>query len=226
MLDAMMRNPLEVSNDSSMEKWPSAVSTGTTTMAVVFDGGVVLGADTRTSSGQEIVNRASRKITQLHQRIFVCRSGSAADTQALSGFAKRFLASNALEIGEFPRVNTAASLMQLLSYQNKDNLTAGLIVAGWDKRRGGQVYHMPLGGSKIRSNYAMGGSGSSYISGLVESTFKEAMTREECVAFVKKCIAHAMSLDGSTGGMIRLFIVTENSVDEEVVTGDNLPFAS
>lgn len=199
------------------------VSTGTTIMAVEFNGGVVLGADTRTSMGQFVSNRVSRKITQLHQRIFVARSGGAADTQALSGYVGRFLGSNALEIGEFPRVNTAASLMQLLAYQNKDNLVAGLIVAGWDKRHGGQVYQIPLGGCKIRSSYAIGGSGSGYISGLVESTFKKGMSRDECVDFVKNCIANAISNDGSSGGMIRLFVVTEDSVEELVVTGDEVP---
>jgi len=34
----------------------------------------------------------------------------------------------------------------------------------------------------------MVGSGSTYIYGHVDSSFKENMTREECQAFVKKCM--------------------------------------
>jgi 20S proteasome subunit beta 1 len=192
------------------------VSTGTTIMAVEFAGGVLLGADTRTSSGQYVVNRASRKITQLHNQIFVARSGSAADTQALSSILKRLLSGLSLELGENPRVKTAASLMQLLCYQNKDNLLAGVIVAGYDSRAGGQVYQIPLGGTCLRVPFAIGGSGSAYISAYANSMYKKNMSKEECFEFVKKSIAHAISIDGSSGGLIRLTIVTKDSVEEKV----------
>jgi 20S proteasome subunit beta 1 len=67
---------------------PGEVSTGTTIMAVPFAGGVVLGADSRVSTGTYIANRVSDKIAQLHDNIFCCRSGSAADTQALTDYVK------------------------------------------------------------------------------------------------------------------------------------------
>lgn len=199
------------------------VSMGTTVMAAEFDGGVVIGADTRTTTGQFVCNRVSRKIDQLHKRIFVARSGSAADTIMLSKYTRRFLDAHALEIGELPRVNSAASLLQLMCYENKDQLLAGLIVGGWDKRKGGQVYQIPLGGSKIRMKVALGGSGSSYITGLVASNYRAGMSRNECVEFVKNSIAYAMRSDGSSGGMIRLFVITEQSVEEQLVRGNELP---
>ena len=39
------------------------VSLGTTIMAVSFDGGVVVGADSRTSTGSYVANRVSDKLT-------------------------------------------------------------------------------------------------------------------------------------------------------------------
>jgi 20S proteasome subunit beta 1 len=60
-------------------------------MAVSFDGGVVLGADSRTSMGSYIANRVSKKITKITENIFVCRSGSAADTQAVSDIVTRHM---------------------------------------------------------------------------------------------------------------------------------------
>jgi 20S proteasome subunit beta 1 len=70
---------------------PGEVSTGTTIMAIPFDGGVVLGADSRVSTGTYVANRISDKIAQISDHIFVCRSGSAADTQALTDYVKHFL---------------------------------------------------------------------------------------------------------------------------------------
>merc|ERR1719262_1597239 len=147
------------------------VKTGTTIMAIRYNGGVVLGADTRTSTGEYVANRASRKISKVHDKIFVCRCGSAADTQALTGFVQHYLGMHAVELGSEPAVNTAANLFKLIAYQNKDNLMAGLIVAGYDDKLGGQVYSIPLGGSLFRVPVACDGSGSGYVSGLMDKHY-------------------------------------------------------
>jgi 20S proteasome subunit beta 1 len=67
------------------------VSTGTTIMAIPIRGGVILGADTRVTTGIYIVNRISDKIAQISEHIFICRSGSAADCMALSDYCKFYL---------------------------------------------------------------------------------------------------------------------------------------
>eukprot|EP00955_Chlamydomonas_euryale_P107531 365776-Chlamydomonas_euryale.AAC.19 len=61
-----------------------APHTGTTIMACVYDGGVVLGADGRVSVGNYISNRSSNKIAPLAERVFLLRSGSAPDAQIVS----------------------------------------------------------------------------------------------------------------------------------------------
>jgi len=66
-------------------------STGTTILAIPYDGGVVLGADTRTSMGSYVSSRGTDKITFLSDHIFCLRSGSAADTQAISDIVKHYL---------------------------------------------------------------------------------------------------------------------------------------
>ena len=63
----------------------------TTIMAVTFEGGVVLGADSRTSTGSYVANRVSDKIVPIAENIWCCRSGSAADTQAVADYVKHYL---------------------------------------------------------------------------------------------------------------------------------------
>jgi 20S proteasome subunit beta 1 len=46
---------------------------------------------------------------------------------------------NRVQLGEAPLVKTAASVFQELCYNYRDQLTAGIICAGWDRRHGGQV---------------------------------------------------------------------------------------
>ncbi len=86
-----------------------------------------------------------------------------------------------------PRVDTCANLVRKLCYSNKDHMMAGMIVAGWDPYKGGQVYEIPLGGTLVQQSYSIGGSGSSYIYGLMDAEYREGMTKEECKEFVKKC---------------------------------------
>lgn len=39
----------------------------------------------------------------------------------------------------------------------RDALSAGIIVAGWDKENGGTVYNIPLGGGLFQGPWAIGG---------------------------------------------------------------------
>lgn len=202
----------------------AGVDSGTTIIAVQYDGGVVLGADSRTSTGSYVANRVSDKLTALHDRIYCCRSGSAADTQALSDYVRRFLAEHAVDKGSIPTVQVASKLFRTLCYQNKDRLLAGVIVAGWDPVDGGQVFEIPLGGSCVKQPFAIGGSGSSYIYGFVDSAYRPGMTKDECVTFVRRALAHAMARDGSSGGVIRTVTIDKDGVTRDFVPGDKLPF--
>lgn len=46
-----------------------------------------------------------------------------------------------------------------------------------------QVYSVPMGGMMVRQSFAIGGSGSSYIYGYVDATYREGMTKDECLQF-------------------------------------------
>lgn len=60
-------------------------------MAVTFKDGVILGADSRTTTGAYIANRVTDKLTRVHDKIWCCRSGSAADTQAIADIVQYHL---------------------------------------------------------------------------------------------------------------------------------------
>lgn len=87
-------------------------------------------------------------------------------------------------------------------------VSAGMIIAGYDQRNGGNVYSIPLGGSLHKQPYAIGGSGSTYIYGYCDSYWKEGMSEEEGIGFVKGALREAIKWDGSSGGVIRLVVLT------------------
>ncbi|MCJ1471272.1 Proteasome subunit beta type-1 [Pseudocyphellaria aurata] len=178
-------------------------------MAINFDQGVILGADSRTTTGAYIANRVTDKLTQVHDTIWCCRSGSAADTQAVADIVHYHLGMYGITNDEPPTTQTAAALFQELCYDNKDQLSAGMIIAGYDPRHGGSVYSIPLGGSLHQQPYAIGGSGSTYIYGYCDSYWKDGMTEAEGIEFVKGALREAIKWDGSSGGVIRLVVLSK-----------------
>lgn len=204
-------------------------------MAITFSEGVILGADSRTTTGSYIANRVTDKLTQVHDTIWCCRSGSAADTQAVADIVQYHLEMYGITQDEAPTTQTAAGLFQELCYSNKDQLryiihwsawqrrqffswrdwlmiwccSAGMIIAGWDPRHGGNVYSIPLGGSLHKQSYAIGGSGSTYIYGYCDSYWKEGMSENDGIEFVKGALKEAIKWDGSSGGVIRLVVLTK-----------------
>ena len=115
------------------------------------------------------------RLTPVHDHIYCCRSGSAADTQAVADMVRYYLdlhrysiilviciatyhaLAYSMQKGEEPEVKTAAELFRKICYSNKSRLMAGIIVGGWDEYLGGQVYCIPLGGAMVRQPFSIGG---------------------------------------------------------------------
>uniref|UniRef100_A0A2K6EPI5 proteasome endopeptidase complex n=1 Tax=Propithecus coquereli TaxID=379532 RepID=A0A2K6EPI5_PROCO len=173
-----------------------------------------IGGDCRTATGSYIANQVTEKLTPIHNRIFRCRSGSAADTQAVADAVTCQLGFHSIELNESPLVHTAASLFKELCYRYREDPMAGIIAGGWDPQEEGQVYSVPMGGMMVRS---------SYIYGYVDAAYREGMTKEECLQFTVNALALAMEPDRSRGGVIRLAATAESGVEQQVLWGDRIP---
>ncbi|CAB3245366.1 unnamed protein product [Arctia plantaginis] len=182
-----------------------------------------IGADSRTTTGAYIANRVTDKLTRITDHIYCCRSGSAADTQAIADIVTYHLNFHKMELGEQPLVQTASAIFRELCYNYRDSLVAGILVAGWDKKLGGQIYSVPIGGMVQRQAVSIGGSGSTYVYGYVDANFKPNMTKEEAMKFVTNTLTLAMLRDGSSGGVVRLGVISEAGVERSVILGDQLP---
>ncbi len=125
---------------------PGEVSMGTSIMAVTYKGGVILGADSRTSTGSYIANRVTDKITPLADKVYILRSGSAADTQAIAGYVQLYIAQHQAEANQEINVKVAAHMAMQLAYGNKDMLQARGIGWGWGLGVGGGLADAGVGG--------------------------------------------------------------------------------
>ena len=70
------------------------------------------------------------------------------------------------------------------------------------------MYIIPLGGSLHKQSYAIGGSGSTYIYGYCDANWREGMSETDGIEFVKGALQEAIKWDGSSGGVIRMVVLT------------------
>lgn len=61
---------------------PRVQKTGTTIVGIIYRDGVILGADTRSTSGSIIADKNCEKIHFLAKNMYCCGAGTAADTEA------------------------------------------------------------------------------------------------------------------------------------------------
>ena len=94
------------------------LSTGTTLVAMEFADGIVMAADSRTSTGSFgfVSVRVTDKLTAVTSHIMAHSSGVTADTQAMTDIVKNQLEWYEIEFGNPPPVHTAAHLFKNISY--------------------------------------------------------------------------------------------------------------
>lgn len=195
--------------------------TGTTIVAMKFDGGVIMAADSRTSMGAYVMNRVSNKLTKLSPRIYCCRSGRSSHTQIIAEYASSktnlFAYSNERE----PLVRDAANLVRALVYYNP-MLTASIIVAGYDEEEKGSIYSVNIGGTLLKREWAMGGSGSIFLYGYCDSMYRSDMSFDEKFELTKKLVQLAINRDNASGGCIRMAVIRKEGVENIFIPGNEV----
>lgn len=189
---------------------------------MVYDGGILLAADSRSATSVYVANRVSDKIWPISTNIYSAKSGASADTQFLIQSAKNYIGQFAVEYNDKPPVKVAARILQQFQYEYKNYLSASLIVGGVDNLEGPCVYVVGMGGTTIKQDIALNGSGSLFIQGYVDKNFKKNMTKQEAKEFLKNAVALGIYRDNHSGGIIRIMDITKDGATRDYITYDDI----
>ena len=203
-----------------MDTTSSAIKTGTSTVGITYDGGVVVGADHRATMGHFIANKSVQKLFRISDNIALTTAGLVGHAQSLS----RVLAAE-LKLFELKRdmpmtVKGAATFTA--------NILSGrphyvqLLIVGVDSS-GPSVYSIDSAGGSIPDTYCATGSGSPYMYGVLEDQFKTGMSKEQALSLAAKALLASAQRDAASGnGMDLAFITNETGFtqlsEEEVAT--------
>jgi len=102
-----------------------------------------------------------------------------------------------------------------LSYNNKNMLQAGLIIAGWDAHDGGSVYAIPLVARFLRFPTQSGALALLTLLVGVTSFSGRTLQKSRLHEFVVQALTHAMARDASSGGCVRTVTITSDGVKRD-----------
>lgn len=231
----------------------SEVDMGTTLVALKFEKGVIVGADTRTSVSGYVSNKLAQKIHKITTAsqandetatapegsdflddsdfsCVICRSGSAADTQWLCQEGTSHLWERKYRYCLGTKVEQLAHFLRHLirtNHQGGEGLQASLICAGCDEE--GKIFTIAPSGTLLEEDiFAVSGSGSTILLGHLDSlkiSTDELYSEEEAVELVTKLLRLSIGRDGSSGGLIRLVVMTKGKKLREITVYPDAPSA-
>ncbi len=191
-------------------KPPKTLKTGTTIVGVVFDGGVVLGADTRATEGDTVADKQCMKIHYMAPNIMCCGAGTAADTETVTRMISAELTLGRLESGRQTRVVEALTRLKRLLYKYQGHIGAALVLGGCDVE-GPFLATVAPHGSTDRLPFVTMGSGSIAAMAVLESAYKDGLTKDEAVALVRNAITAGILNDPYSGSQVDICVITPTS---------------
>nr|ACO14850.1 Proteasome subunit beta type-7 precursor [Caligus clemensi] len=196
---------------------PKVTKTGTTICALIYRDGVVYGADTRSTGGDMVADKAVHKIHQLAPNIIACGAGTSADCDKVTQLIASQLKLHRPETGRQSRVATADKLLTQRLFQYQGYISAYLLVGGVDVD-GPHLYSLGAHGNTSPKLFTATGSGMLGAMAELETRYKENMAEEEAKELVKDAILAGIFNDNGSGSDVNLAIVRKND-DFEIIEG-------
>uniref|UniRef100_A0A336MPP8 Proteasome subunit beta n=1 Tax=Culicoides sonorensis TaxID=179676 RepID=A0A336MPP8_CULSO len=193
-------------------KPPKAVSTGTTIVGMIYKDGVILGADTRATSGPIIANKNCEKIHYLAKNMYCCGAGTAADTEMITQLICSNLELHRLNTGRTVPVVAARTMLSQRLFQHQGYISAALVLGGVDST-GPHIYSISPHGNTDKLPYTTMGSGCLAAMSVFESRWKPDMTKEEGQKLVRDAIAAGVFNDLGSGSNVDLCVITKNGAE-------------
>ncbi|KAF2751842.1 N-terminal nucleophile aminohydrolase [Sporormia fimetaria CBS 119925] len=186
---------------------PKATSTGTTIVGCMFDGGVVIAADTRATSGPIVADKNCEKLHYIAPQIWCAGAGTAADTEFTTAIISSNLELHALSTGRKPRVVTCMTMLKQHLFRHQGYIGAYLVVAGVDPT-GCHLFTVHAHGSTDKLPYVTMGSGSLAAMSVFETQWRPQLDKDAAVELCSQAILAGIFNDLGSGSNVDVAVIT------------------
>merc|ERR1712093_859604 len=185
---------------------PKATSTGTTIVGCIYDGGVVIAADTRATSGPVVADKNCEKLHYIAPQIWCAGAGTAADTEFTTALISSQLELHSLSTGRKPRVVTCMTMLKQHLFRYQGHIGAYLVVAGVDPTGVG-LFTVHAHGSTDKLPYVTMGSGSLAAMSIFETQWKSSLTEQEAIDLASNAIQAGIFNDLGSGSNVDVAVI-------------------
>jgi proteasome beta subunit len=189
------------------------VHKGTTTVAIVCEGGVVFGTDTRVTAGYFVAHKSGKKVHKIDDHLAMTIAGVVADAQQVVEILKANARLFRLEHKRPIEVSAATRLAANILFSARGNLLLQALIGGVDDS-GAHVFAIDPLGSVIEENCVSTGSGSPIAYGVLEDRYRQDLTVEEGTSLVVSAVTSAMKRDIASGDSFDVVIVGRDGYRE------------
>lgn len=188
---------------------------GTTTIGLVFKGGVVLATEQRATMGNFIASKKAKKVYQIADRIGMTTAGGVGDTQQLVRVMTVECSLYTIRRGRPISVGAASTLLSnVLNANRYYPYYVQLLVGGVDET-GSTIYSVDaMGGATKEDTIIATGSGSPMAYGVLEDRYKPDMSEEEGIKLAVRALKAAMKRDSASGEGIHVVVITRDKYQE------------
>jgi 20S proteasome subunit beta 2 len=184
--------------------------TGTTIVGLKYKTGVILAADTRSTSGRVVSDKNCIKIHQLTDQIFCCGAGTAADADRVTRMASKELKLFQNKYQRLPLVSHCVTLCSHHLHRHMGYVSAALIVGGVDSE-GCHLHDIQPHGSNNSVLFTALGSGSLAAIGFLEHGYK-LLDREDAIELACNAIKAGILNDQYSGSNIDVCVIDQGGV--------------
>ncbi|XP_022920259.1 proteasome subunit beta type-1 [Onthophagus taurus] len=198
---------------------------GGSIVAIGGDGFVVIGADTRLSTGFSIYTRDQNKIFKLTNQTVLGCAGCWCDTLTLTRILKARMQMYEQEHNKTMSTTAAAQMLStMLYYKRFFPYYISNILCGLDSDGKGCVYSYDPIGHCERTTYRAGGSSGALLQPLLdnqigfknmENVTNKEITLERALSVIKDVFISAAERDIYTGDSIIINVITKDGVKED-----------
>merc|ERR1712151_1342731 len=211
MIKKLLNDTSHHSNDKDNNKnadfVPLSRKTGTTVVGIVYKDGVIIGADTRETCDDVVVNKLCNKIHYLAPNIYCCAAGTSADVNKTTEVISSELELHQMNTGMNQlRVVTACALLKRKLYRYQGYIGASVILGGCDLK-GPQVYQINQHGSTSKLPFTTMGSGSLAAMSIFETYWMEDMSEASALNLVKRAVAAGVFNDLGSGSNVDICVI-------------------
>merc|ERR1712137_1192459 len=182
---------------------------GTTTLGFIFDKGVVIAVDSRSTQGNYIASQSVKKVIEITPYLLGTMAGGAADCMFWERELGRQCRLYELRNKERISVRAASKILGNIVYNYKGmGLSMGTMVTGC-AASGFSLFYVDSDGTRLEGQRFSVGSGSTFAYGVLDSGFRWDMEPEEAYDLARRAIYHATHRDAYSGGQVNLYHVRE-----------------